>query len=297
MKKVLLNPKFSISLLLFLFLCVIAFYAPSETMLTQLSPQGNRQMMGYLLKTPNGKLILIDGGTIEDTNQLEEQIEKNGGKVDAWFLTHAHDDHVGAFVQIVKNTDITIDKIYVSPNALDWYAQYEPQRLEFTTEFLETLTGEKLKNKVIEPKVGQEIKIENITVEVLGVRNPEIIENAGNEQSMVLKFKTKKTSFLILGDTGEKSSEKLLQTQKEKLKSDIVQMAHHGQQGATKELYQAIQPKICLWPTPEWLWNNDAGEGMNTGPWKTLETRAWMEELQVQQNYVAKDGKKTIWLE
>ncbi len=41
-------------------------------------------------------------------------------------------------------------------------------------------------------------------------------------------------------------------------------MAHHGQAGATKQLYEAIAPKICLWPTPEWLWNNDAGNGKNT---------------------------------
>ena len=111
---------------------------------------------------------------------------------------------------------------------------------------------------------------------------------------MVIKFKIKKTTLLILGDTGAQSSQKLLDSQQEKLKSDIVQMAHHGQAGATKELYEAINPKICLWPTPEWLWNNDAGEGYNTGNWLTIETRSWMEELGVKKDYVAKDGDITI---
>ena len=113
---------------------------------------------------------------------------------------------------------------------------------------------------------------------------------------MVVKFDTGKTTFLVLGDTGIKSSEKLLKTQKEKLKSDIVQMAHHGQSGATKELYEQINPTICMWPTPEWLWNNDSGEGKGSGPWKTLETRLWMEELKVKKNYVEKDGDITIKL-
>ena len=126
------------------------------------------------------------------------------------------------------------------------------------------------------------------------MRNPEIIENAGNEQSMILKFVTQNTSLLILGDAGEKTSEKLLQTQREKLKSDIVQMSHHGQAGATNELYKQINPSICLWPTPDWLWNNDAGEGINTGPWKTFETRNWIEQLNVKKNYIAKDGDITI---
>ena len=111
---------------------------------------------------------------------------------------------------------------------------------------------------------------------------------------MVFTIDTGETKLLILGDIGEKSSEKLLKNQKKKLKSDIVQMSHHGQQGATKELYEAVNPKICLWPTPEWLWNNDIGTGENTGPWKTLETRNWMQQLKVKEHYVAKDGNITI---
>ena len=71
-------------------------------------------------------------------------------------------------------------------------------------------------------------------------------------------------------------------------------MAHHGHSGATKELYTVVSPKICLWPTPAWLWDNDPGTGYNTGNWKTIETRKWMEELGVQQNYVEKDGDVTI---
>ena len=66
-------------------------------------------------------------------------------------------------------------------------------------------------------------------------------------------------------------------------------MSHHGQAGATKELYKEISPKICLWPTPEWLWNNDSGQGENSGQWKTFETRSWIEELGVKENYIAKD--------
>jgi len=262
--------------------------------ITQLVPQSSRQMMGYVLKTNHGKIIVIDGGTKEDSNALLQQIRENGGKIDSWFLTHAHDDHVGAFVQLMQTEEIEVNHIYVSTNELDWYQEHEPARAEFTKTFLEILEADNLKGKVIEPKVNQKMKIDNIQVEILGIKNPELTENAGNEQSMVMKFKMGKRSFLVLGDTGVKSSEKLLQTQKEKLKSDIVQMAHHGQAGATKDLYQAIHPSICLWPTPNWLWENDAGKGNNTGPWKTIETRQWMEELGVKEHYVAKDGAVTI---
>ena len=111
---------------------------------------------------------------------------------------------------------------------------------------------------------------------------------------MVIKFYIADKTLLILGDTGIKSSEKLIQNQRGKLKCDIIQMSHHGQRGATKELYEIANPSICLWPTPKWLWNNDSGQGYNSGTWETLEVRKWIENIQVKENYVAKDGDITI---
>ena len=126
------------------------------------------------------------------------------------------------------------------------------------------------------------------------MKNPEITNNAFNNSSMVIKMNLEKSSILFLGDTGEESGDKLLNTQKDKLKSDIVQVAHHGQRGAKESLYQEIKPTICLWPTPKWLWDNDNGGGKDSGQWKTLETRAWMEKLGVKKNIVEKDGDITI---
>ena len=263
----------------------------------QLSNQSHRQMMGYIIKTENEKLIIIDGGTTDDTENLVNQINKNGSKVDYWFITHAHDDHAGAFTEIVNNTDIEIKNVYISLNDFSWYEQNELARAEFSKKLIDIVKLGRIKDVVHEPSVNEKFKIDNLNVEILGIRNPEITENAGNEQSMVIKFNTNKSSLLILGDTGVQSSKKLLDTQKDKLKSDIVQMAHHGQAGATKELYEAISPKVCLWPTPEWLWNNDNGSGYNSGDWKTIETRKWMKDLGVIKNYVEKDGDISIWIE
>ncbi|MBR2950719.1 MAG: hypothetical protein IKC46_12815 [Lachnospiraceae bacterium] len=67
------------------------------------------------------------------------------------------------------------------------------------------------------------------------------------------------------------------------LNADIVQMAHHGEGGAEKEVYEEIRPHICIWPTPSWLWDNNLnGQGIGSGPWSTLETRKWMQELGVE---------------
>lgn len=269
---------------------------PNTIQLIGLSPQGQRQMMGYIIKTKRGKTIIIDGGTTDDTENLMKYINKYNNKVDYWFITHIHDDHAGAFTEIANNTEVEISNIYISLNEYEWYERNEPNRFEFSKKVIDTVNSEKRKQSVHIPQINEKMLIDDIEVKILGIRNPEITENSGNEQSMVIKFDTGKGTLLILGDTGEKSSKKLLETQRENLKSDIVQMAHHGQAGATKELYEAVSPTICLWPTPEWLWNNDAGSGKNSGTWKTLETRKWMEDLNVKTNYIAKDGDFIIKL-
>lgn len=278
-------------------LVIINFNHKSTTTLTQLSSQGKKQMMGYIIKTNKGKLVLIDGGTEKDTENLIKNIKKNGEKVDYWFITHAHDDHAEAFIKIVEKTNIPIDNIYISLNDYTWYEQYEPNRKDFTKKLINTLKNDKLANKVKEPKTNEKIQIDNLCVEVLGIKNPEITDNPGNEQSMILKINTKKNSLLILGDIGKKGSKKLIDTQKDKLKSDIVQMSHHGQRGATEELYKIINPKICLWPTPEWIWNSGSENRNNSEILETLEVRKWMENLQVKEKYIAKDGDITIKIE
>lgn len=264
--------------------------------LTQLKNNSHSQMMGYIIKTINNKVIVIDGGTKEDSNNLKQHINELGGKVDVWFLTHPHKDHVGAFINLQEeSSNIQIDKIYVTLNDLEWYVQNEPSRKDEIEKFFNVIQKEKIKNKIEEVNLNQNIQIDNVKCEVLGIKNPEIIANAINNSSMVIKMYINNKSILFLGDTGSQSSEKLLQNvSKEKLKSNIVQMAHHGQSGATQELYKAIKPQICLWPTPDWLWNNDGGEGENTGTWKTLETRSWIQDLKVTQNIIEKDGNITI---
>ena len=68
-------------------------------------------MMGYIIKTKNDKMIIIDGGLSADTENLMNYISKHNNKVDYWFLTHNHNDHVTAFTEIVKKENVQIDNI------------------------------------------------------------------------------------------------------------------------------------------------------------------------------------------
>lgn len=262
--------------------------------LTQLGNMTTRQMMGYFLRTKDNKNIIIDGGTTGDSQNLIDYINQNGGEVDTWFITHPHEDHVGAIIEILNNTQIPIHNIYVALNTPEWYEEHGAGRGNEAQELMQALEADRVKEKVKEVELGQEIQVDNITFKILGVKNPEITENAMNNSSMVIKCMVNNKSIIFLGDTGQESGEKLLKNQREQLKADYVQVAHHGQAGAGEELYKVINPKVAMWPTPDWLWNNDSGQGEDSGTWKTKETRAWLENIGVKENIIEKDGNITI---
>ena len=94
------------------------------TTLEQLKNSGHSQMMGYIIKTDNDKIIVIDGGTSDDTENLLQKINEYTGKVDYWFITHPHQDHATAFIEIVNNYNIDIGKVYVTTEDEEWYNKY-----------------------------------------------------------------------------------------------------------------------------------------------------------------------------
>ena len=139
---------------------------------------------------------------------------------------------------------------------------------------------------------GEVYTFDDVKITVLRTFNPHLItDNYENDTSVVFKVEGEKSSVLILGDLGWEGGKELMQVcSQEELFADYTQMAHHGQNGVTKECYEYIRPQRCLWSAPDWLWDNNSGGGYNSGPWKTLEVRAWMEELGVKEHYVIKDG-------
>ena len=265
--------------------------------LTQLAPTTASQSMGYVIKNCKGKVIVIDGGVEGDSANLLRYINEYGGKVDAWYITHPHIDHMGAFCDIISNNiEFPVSKIYVALNDEEWYEKYtDDGTINEVKKFFDVIDNEKIKSKVEQVYIGQTMDFENLHIEVLSGRNEEITSNSVNNTSMILKMTINDKSLLFLGDAGIEEGQKVISNLSTgKIKSTYVQMAHHGQSGVSLDFYEKVNPEYCLWPTPLWLWNNDSGSGENSGNWKTKETISYIENLNVKKNFVAKDGNKTI---
>lgn len=256
------------------------------------------QNLSIVIKSPHGKLIVIDGGWEADADKLSSLILQQGGNVDAWLITHPHEDHVGALCAILNDTarKIKIDKIYCSLATPDWYRQVSPTGAGIADQLLSAFT--KLPVGTVTNNIGRgtEINIDDVNIRVLNNRGV-YTYNGVNNSSLVYKIRVSGQSILILGDLAYDGGKDLIRTcTAAELKSDIVQMAHHGQQGVDQDAYALIAPNTCLWPTPAWLWNNDNGGGIGSGPWGTLTTRAWMDALGVKDNRSLKDGDVHMYL-
>ena len=264
-----------------------------------LGPTTNGQMMGCVIQTIDKKTIVIDGGTKGDSEQLMDfLLDKADAHVDAWLFTHPHQDHIGAFCDIFKKTvGITVDKIYHHFPTIEELEEYgyrnADEKVIWTT--TKKIFEKKFQNKVQVVQTNDVFYIDEIKVTILRVYNPTISRNFVNNSSTVYRIENDEISFLILGDLGEEGGVELMANcSLELLQTDYTQMAHHGQAGVSKEFYQYIHPKRCIWPTPDWLWNNDNGGGFDSGPWQTVRTREWMDELGVTEHWVAKDGTQKI---
>lgn len=240
------------------------------------------QCMGFVL-SGKGDVIVVDGGTSAETDELETLLLSLGGRVTCWFLTHGHFDHIEGLIGVLERGRVKVDKICYQFPPLDYIERVERQenRVPRVTD-LENAIG-KSGTPVIRPLKGVWISAGHFRA--LPLSDGSAVGESLNPSSVVYRVETSGESVLFLGDMDWRAEDKILSEFPEQLRCRIVQMAHHGQQGVTEKFYKQISPEICLWPTPEWLWNNDIGGGFDTGPYKTLETRAWMEKLHTKNYY------------
>ncbi len=262
--------------------------------LAMLTSQSGAQMLSCLLQSREGGLIVVDGGWEADADYLLQAIIARGGHVNAWLLTHPDTDHAGALYNLMTRANlggIAVDHVYCTFGPQEWYDAHTPDNAAFVAELRNRLSQCLPQGVLVDPvTAGMEIPAAGIRTVV--VNNAVFGEShTANSTGIVYRCEMNGVRIMFLGDLDFSSGELLLQrTAPEELKADIVQMAHHGQSGVGEDVYRAIGAKICLWPTPQWLWDNDNGGGVNSGPWWTLETRKWMDALGVRQNYVSKDG-------
>ncbi|MEQ2427467.1 ComEC/Rec2 family competence protein [Enterocloster hominis (ex Hitch et al. 2024)] len=256
----------------------------------------NAQLLSVIIENGEGGLIVVDGGWTNNTEYLLNQIKQKGGHVKAWLITHPDSDHAGALADILykHNGEITIDGIYYSFHEDSWYAEKDAEvanmvaylKGAFALVPQDTLHGDIVSGQVIDAGPAK--------IQVLN-KAYKATSDFVNNSSVAYMVSLNGTNVVFLGDLARAGGEMLMADHDLRaLKCDVVQLAHHGQNGVDYEVYKALKPSVALWPTPQWLWDNDGGSGAGTGPWLTQETKNWMVRLGIRTSYCIKDGDQVI---
>lgn len=265
--------------------------------LLQVANRSLTQMMSYLIDTPEDKTVLIDGGhhCAEDGLHLYELLCERNKTVDLWIITHAHVDHYGAMMWLYENmpdADIRIKKICFHFPTKQWLEMRE--NTPYTQRLFNMLDNQTA--TIITPRAGDILECGGMTFEIVSVPEEYQEYPTVNSTSMIVVAHFPKEDVLFLGDFDKHAQNEFLRKHDPAtIRKDIVQMAHHGQMGVDRSFYELIKPRICLYTAPQWLWENNRYRcndpaTAGTGPFETLLTRKWMEELGAEASYTHAEG-------
>ncbi len=221
--------------------------------------------MSYVFKLCNGRFIILDGGYFspgEEDRLYRFLCERCNGtpEISAWFFSHAHQDHMGNFIQFIQkyNGSVKIEKLLYNFQPVDlskadgdW--KLKANDLATIKEFYSTINKYCNDMEIVTLRTGDKMKFGELTLDVLYTQEDLYpAESSFNDYSTVITTTVGGQKILWLGDIYQKGSQIMLNNP-DILKCDIVQVAHHGNSGATPSLYAATEAKVVLWPTPDYM--------------------------------------------
>ena len=266
-----------------------------------LAQTGYWQMQSFVVTTKSGKIIVIDGGRREDAQHLLDHLRAVSGAqkphVDAWFLSHAHTDHIDAFVEIMENRsdECSVEAVYYAFPSVQYFEKYEADSAPTLRDFYGLLP--RIGHVVHTVSTGDVYRVGDAVFEILQTYDDTVTEDIVNNSSTVLRMTLGGKVTLFLGDCGQRAGARLLARYGDALRADVCQMAHHGQDGVDRDVYEAIRPETAFWCAPLWLWDNDMdGKGFDSSIFLTVRVREWMDAIGTKNHLVMKDGDTSLEL-
>ena len=258
-------------LVLFLFL----FYSPSlfaddrcevaYTMLNVCSEgqQGDAHVMKFL----NGEVYVIDAGIAGPIGgeRLVAHFKKEKiNKIDKLFISHAHIDHYGGVIDLLKSP-IKIQEVYLNVPDKEVCDQEQPWGCNYQ-HYLYFIDAIKRKGIAVIPVRRGDIFQPSASVELKvlfthnGIDSP-IGRTDINDTSDIMKLTTGNQSILFAGDLNQVVGDFLVKEIGDQLRANILKVPHHGTEGVARNIFfDAVSPEVALIPSPASLWQSERSQ-------------------------------------
>jgi hypothetical protein len=250
--------------------------------------------MGYIYQLADGSFFVIDGGYTDGNNGTGGGVREPGIstgckssapyvmnvlkeyapdpdniRIAAWLITHMHEDHFGAFVDLALNRDyeedknrITIEKVIYSTSCDENIKHTSADQIRWINVFKRSISeegwGERIMSKT-KAHPGQRFFLRDLTLTVytsedllhFGARDPFAYKKYVNNTSIVTKVSFMGKEALYMADSSAASNPGVLAPiYNTSLKADILQVAHHGYADTDAgTVYKYVNPQIVFWPS------------------------------------------------
>ncbi len=215
--------------------------------------------MCYVIRLADGSFIVEDGGYSSETDVYADNLYKvlkkqahDAGREDiviaAWVFSHGDGDHVNFFPAFARKyaDKVTVERFIVNFASAE---QFPPNGV--TTYTTTMVNIQKFKGaEVVKAHPGQVFYLRNARLEILytlDVKADATLKDYNNS-SIVYKLTLEDLDVMMFGDYSEFGHSMLKLYTAKTLKSDIMQVAHHGIYGMDSAMYTQVAPEYALWP-------------------------------------------------
>lgn len=224
--------------------------------------------MCLLIQCPDYSFFIVDSGhyfQFNDNDRIHKFMRERtpeGQKivVNGWFITHAHTDHISKLIDFLKyNTEDVIIEGFYQNLLSENYSKCSDNHEEYEMAVKLFRMLEEYPAPVYKLHTGMRFYIRNLTFDVLGTHEdiyPETI-NDYNDSSCIVMVEAEDSKIFIPGDAAVAASERLEARYKDALKCDVVQVAHHGHTGLSRNLYELLGADTAVFPVTRIFYEDD----------------------------------------
>jgi len=226
-------------------------------------------LMCFLIRLSDGRFLVIDSGGPDCPygsyarslyeSMKKQAIDKNNITIAAWIFSHSHNDHTGGFCSFLKeySDEIKLESVlYNFPSEEDYRVSNDhPGTYEQFRENIQKHCPDLALYKV---HTGHVYTVADATLEIFHTHEDYVTVDRTiqstknwNNTSLIFSFEIAGQKIMFLGDAQEVPNNQTAAIFGSALKSDIVQVAHHGGKGGTDAIYKAIDPQVALFTTTD----------------------------------------------
>lgn len=266
-------------------------YVPSKSPVTgyskKVTPTITQLALGetgtsLVLQLEDGSFVIIDGGLGSSTNYTKDSTNlmnfltskaPSGEKPRVtWVVTHIHTDHRQLMQKLLPTVKDKIvlelvawnmpDFSTLSAYTPDWKESNPPQNYVKSMDLINTALKNSFPNVPIYTfHTGEKLYLPGCEIEFLATHEDYYLNNFVwiNDTSSAFRITMQGKTLMVFGDcTAAVNSKIMTAAFGSYIKSDIMQVTHHGVGGGTLATFKAVDPDICLWSVNEKIFNGTA---------------------------------------